>query len=82
LPAEVSSSFIEQRAGWLLVLAGPGLFIISYAVLGGLVPLAGSEASTDVALWSFAIAVAGFLSIALWLFIRAGRGRLAARYQP
>ena len=78
-PADLLSSFTEERPGWLLVLAGPGLFIISYVVLGWVAPFSGSEAPTRVALWSFAIAVAGFLSVALWLFVRAARGRLAAR---
>lgn len=78
-PADLWSSFKEERRGWLLVLAGPGLFIISYAVLSSLAPFAGPEAAAQVALWSFAVAVAGFLGVALWLFVHAARAHLPAR---
>ena len=79
LPADFLSSFQTERYGWLLVLAGPGLFIVSYAVLGSVQLFSGPDASTHVALWSFAVAVVGFLGVALWLAVRVARGRLASR---
>ena len=79
LPEDLWSSFKDERPGWLLVLAGPGLFAFTYAVLGSLATFAGPEASTQIALWSFAVAVAGFLGAALWLFVHAARGHLSDR---
>ena len=62
-------------AAWLAVLAGPVLFVVSYAVIQSAIQESVAGQSSRAALVSFVIAVAGFLLALAWLAFRAIKSR-------
>ena len=73
-PADLVPSS-KEGAMWLLLFAGPVLFIASYAVIQWATAGVGLGSSSRAALTSFAIAVVGFLFAAALLAIRAAKSR-------
>ena len=73
LPGDLAGS--KYEGAWLLILVGPLLFFVSFAVIRWATGGVGFGSSPGPALASFSIAAVGFLFAAGWLAVRAVKSR-------